>query len=456
MDDHVAHGVSRYVEDKATYVNFVVDSSLPVTLQRLREETQKDVILSKVVKYILNGWPKKVTDENIRKFFLCRDQLSFENGVIMRAFKVVIPNVLQASLLSELHKSHLGIVKSKAEARSRLWFPGIDKAIESMIAGCEICTQLRPSPARAPLAVWPHPLQPFYRVHVDFLGPINGELFFVIVDAHSKWVEVYRVNYTSSATVIAKLYDFMSRFGLIHTLVSDNATCFVSEEFTKFCLANGISHVTSPAYHPASNGQAESYVKIIKKGISCLLSSSNLKERYEKLLKYLFDYRNSVHSTTGSSPAQLVFGRKLRSRLDLINPISPPSPSESLTKFVKRQQCSQSRAYGGSNRQSFKAGDVVMYKKYQGNKQFTWNRGIVTTDCTTLVQVKKHKNQLIGKSLPPISNTGDVLDFTPELYETNTSPREDQAIVSQSCTREGDGDNEVALVEAPAGEMKWH
>ena len=179
-----------------------------------------------------------------------------------------------------------------------------------MIADCEVCTQLRQLPAHAPLALWPHPPQVFYRIHIDFLGPIHNRSYLIIVDAYSKWVEAYVMGTsTSSLSVINKLYEYMARFGLPHTIVSDNGTQFTSSEFKMFCVSNGISHVTSPAYHPASNGQAESYVKVVKKGIkSCMLSNSNIKELNNKLCKYLFDYRNSVHSSTGSSPAQLVFG----------------------------------------------------------------------------------------------------------------------------------------------------
>lgn len=225
---------AEFLDDRASYVNFVVDSSLPVTLNLLQEETRNDIILSKVIQYINNGWPRKVTEQSIFPYSLCKNQLSIENGVVMRGHKVVIPEKLQSKIISELHKSHLGIVKCKANARGTVWFPGIDKAIEAMIGGCKICTQLRPSPARAPLAVWPHPQYPFQRVHIDFLGPINGHLYLIMVDAHSKWPEVYKTKSTSSAIVIEKLYEFMSRYGLINTLVSDNATCSYQKSLNNF------------------------------------------------------------------------------------------------------------------------------------------------------------------------------------------------------------------------------
>ena len=40
----------------------------------------------------------------------------------------------------------------------------------------------------------------------------------------------------------------------------------------------------------------------------------------DKIARFLFSYRNLPHSTTGVSPTELMFGRQLRSRLDLLKP----------------------------------------------------------------------------------------------------------------------------------------
>jgi len=50
-------------------------------------------------------------------------------------------------------------------------------------------------------------------------------------------------------------------------LVTDNGSCFVSSEFENFLLKNGIKHITSAPYHPATNGLAERAVQIVKKGL---------------------------------------------------------------------------------------------------------------------------------------------------------------------------------------------
>ncbi|XP_059055782.1 uncharacterized protein K02A2.6-like [Achroia grisella] len=79
-----------------------------------------------------------------------------------------------------------------------------------MIGSCDICLQMRPSPPRATISPWPYPPHLFHRVHLDFLEPLHGRTFLVIVDAYSKWVEVYEMNICASIAVIEKLCEFMS------------------------------------------------------------------------------------------------------------------------------------------------------------------------------------------------------------------------------------------------------
>ncbi|XP_022816983.1 uncharacterized protein K02A2.6-like [Spodoptera litura] len=446
--------------DRASYINFVLEGSLPVTLKTLRDATGTDSTLRKVIDFVLNGWPRKMSDEGVKPFHACRTQLSYENGCIMRGHKVVIPEKLRTKILMELHQSHLGIVKTKAEARARVWFPGIDAALERLIGSCDVCMQSRPSPARAPIAHWEYPPTPFYRIHIDFLGPISGSTFLVVVDAYSKWVEVYNMKCnTSTSATIDKLYEFMSRFGIPHTLVSDNGTSFKSHDFEAFCRVNGISHVTSPTYHAASNGQAESYVKIIKKGIkTSLLSGNSARNLNNNLLKFLFDYRNSVHTLTGLSPAELVYGRKLRTRFDLLKP-EPPSPSSTAhANMVKRKQCLQNKT-GGHNTQVFAPGDIVYYKNHKVNGKFTWCKGTVMKkvgrvlyvikDKVTSNIVRKHKNQIIKYKGDDCYDGRDLeLDIDEESGGSTT-----ETLVPEhgppSGTGEGNEDSIVATNNSP-------
>ena len=141
-------------------------------------------------------------------------------------------------------------------------------------------------------------------------------MYLALIDAHSKWIEAFCTPTATSSAVIQELRTMFARFGLPETIVTDNGTCFVSAEFESFLEGNGIKHVTSAPYHPASNGLAERAVQIVKKGLKKLVSGSIC----DRLAKSLMAYRLTPQSTTGISPAELLLGRRPRSRLDLLKP----------------------------------------------------------------------------------------------------------------------------------------
>ncbi len=139
-----------------------------------------------------------------------------------------------------------------------------------------------------------------------------GKMFFVLIEAHSKWMDVYPVNSATSATTIECLRNSFSNHGLPELIVSDNGTCFISAEFKEFLHKNGVRHVTSAPYHASSNGLvAVQIVKtMLKKTVDGTIAT--------KLSRVLFSYR--IQTTTGLSPAELLYGRKLRCSMDFIHP----------------------------------------------------------------------------------------------------------------------------------------
>lgn len=97
----------------------------------------------------------------------------------------------------------------------------------------------------------------------------------MVVDAHTKWPEVVPVKSTSSSSTIEILRDLFARFGIPEQIVSDNGTQFVSEEFQTFVKSNGIRHITSAPYHPATNGLAERTVQTFKQAcVPCVKAPS--------------------------------------------------------------------------------------------------------------------------------------------------------------------------------------
>jgi len=82
---------------------------------------------------------------------------------------------------------------------------------------------------------------------------------------------------------------------------------------------NGIRVITSPPFHPSTNGAAENAVKTLK---ACLLKFMKANGKgisvSSVISRYLFNFRNTPHWVTGECPSMLMFGRNVRTRLDLL------------------------------------------------------------------------------------------------------------------------------------------
>jgi len=112
----------------------------------------------------------------------------------MWGHRLIISTKFRKELLQELHSTHLEIVKMKYLARSYVWWPKIDNDIEKITKECEKCLAYSDSPSRSVLHSWPWPEGPAQRVHLDFMGPVNGNMFVSIIDAYSKWVFIKYYN----------------------------------------------------------------------------------------------------------------------------------------------------------------------------------------------------------------------------------------------------------------------
>lgn len=307
-----------------------IDDS-PVTVHHFQRELASNPFLVQLMNYIHQGWPKSVPEE-FHPFWLCRAELSVQEGVILRANRVFVPPQFRNYVLSELHAGHQGMCALKAMARQSVWWPNIDKDLENVVRSCTTCQSEAAEPA-SHLSPWPYIKTPWSRIHIDHAGPFENHIVLVVVDAATKWLEAVPVSSTCSAATIAALSEMFARFGLPKTIVSDNGTSFTSEEFSNFLQKNGIVHVRTAPYHPQSNGQAERAVRSLKEAMR-KIKKGTFRER---LNGFLFYYRMSPNSSTGLSPACSMFSREIRSRLALLQP-EQRTASSGMSKFGVQEQ----------------------------------------------------------------------------------------------------------------------
>jgi hypothetical protein len=237
----------------------------------LVNSTREDPVLSAIIKALIRGSdPASVSDPEVTTYMKERSgTFTVVRDVLLRGDRVVIPSALRPNVLSKLHEVHQGIVKTKAIARSYIWWPGIDNGIIAMILTCPQCAEGMANLPKAPVMPWPVPQRAWSREHVDFAGPNNGHSYLIMVDAYSKWIEARETKGSFDVSVaIACCRDWFATHGIPDELVSDQGPAFRAEEFKQFLKSNAIRNIFSAPYHPATNGQAERTVKTLKQNLS--------------------------------------------------------------------------------------------------------------------------------------------------------------------------------------------
>ena len=121
---------------------------------------------------------------------LKRDELSTEEGCILWGSRLVVPPSCQKPVLDFLHQCHPGITHMKSLARSYVWWPNMDHALENITKQCDPCQFNKNNPSKAPLHPRMWPSRPWSRLHLDYAGPFMGKMFLVTVDALSKWLDI--------------------------------------------------------------------------------------------------------------------------------------------------------------------------------------------------------------------------------------------------------------------------
>ena len=279
-------------------------------------ETAKDPILSQLMRFVKEGWPHAFSEE-LKDFKKLENSLSTENGCVFYGLRVIIPSTLRNHILKLLHLGHFGMQRMKQLARSTVYWPRIDFDIEDLCRKCTSCGQFQNKPDKPSIHPWMMPEKPWSRLHLDHAINFLGRNWLVLVDAYSKYPCIHPTTSTSSKSTTAILEQEFAHFGYPHTLVTDNATTFMSQEFQAWCKQRGIVHLTGAPYHPATNGAAERLIQSFKQA----LRKSSLPPK-EALQEFLMQYRR-IPFASGLSPSELLNGRRIRTKIDTLVPSIP-------------------------------------------------------------------------------------------------------------------------------------
>nr|VZI39803.1 unnamed protein product [Spirometra erinaceieuropaei] len=210
-------------------------------------------------------------------------------------------------------------------------------------------------------------------------------------------------------------------------VVSDNGPAFTSAEFKDFMEKNGIRHLTTAPYHAASNGLAERAVQTIKHG----LDRQTEADLATKLSRFLFSYRITPNDSTGASPAELMFKRQLRTRLDLLNPSTQDRLIAKQTKMKER--------YDVSTRPRVVAPNESVYTRLE--HETNWCPAVVRKSEGQIVELELEGGRIVRRHLDQVRSRTDTvsgefgeLELPATLDRDPDIPRTEPLLPAQGTT----------------------
>ena len=364
---------TNYAED---YVKFIASHSVPnaLNLSDIATATKEDKTLQNVISSVkTNNWSEKLCEQD--KTYNAYAKLSQELTVlevdgleiILRGTRLVIPQTLQRHCVDLAHDGHLGIVKTKALLREKVWFPFIDTLVEEKCKNCIPCLSVSPHNPPEPIKVGELPQRPWDEVSIDFLGSIEGTNYFmVVIDDYSRFPIVETLTSLSAKAVLPRLERIFSMFGIPSVCRTDSGPPFQGDEFRQFAKQMGFKHRRITPLNPRANSVVERFMSPLQKAIkSAVIEGRDYKQEINRFLR---NFRACPHPSTGLPPGTVMFNRPMKT---LLPQFSVKRNDEHVRKRdteakLKRKLYSDKKM--GAKQSVTKPGDTVLVKQPKKNK----------------------------------------------------------------------------------------
>ncbi len=199
----------------------------------------------------------------------------------------------------------------------------MDSQVQSTVSTCIPCQSNDKTQVTHPAPLQPvqFPEGPWKKLGLDVVGPFETatpacRYAITLKDYHSKWPELAFASSAITEDVVKFLSTVFSRHGNPECIVTDNGTQFTSAVFAEFLKQRDIKHIRTSVYYPASNGAVERFHRALK---GCIQTAIQHTQPWNRAVtEWLQVYRATTHATTGVSPYELLYGRKMRTKLNIL------------------------------------------------------------------------------------------------------------------------------------------
>ena len=259
------------------------------------------------------------------------DSLDIKDGFLCRRFEdtrsletihqVVVPYALVGRVLRHFHDQpgsggHLGVNKTLKKIRQQFYWVGMCQDAHLCCMSCALCRSKK-GPRHKPRA----PLRrynvgvPWERVAVDMAGPYpttprGNKYLLVALDYFTRWPEAVPVPSMRADVARALVDHVFTRFGPPAELHSDQGRTFESDVLKSVLQLMGTRKTRTTPLHPQSDGAVEKLIGSLIRQLSIVDQSDQINWDLQVPL-VLLSFRAAPHTTTGVSPAMLMFGRDM-------------------------------------------------------------------------------------------------------------------------------------------------
>ena len=271
-----------------------------------------------ILKYIIQqGWPKTIKEvpQEIQKYWTFHEELTIEDGLILKGTRIVIPDEKREEILKQIHEGHLGLNKCQMCTKETVYWPGLNDQLEQLILNCQLCLKYSKLKNKCtPHTALGHevPPVPWSKVATDIFY-YEPQPYLLIVDYTSRFLIVRKLKSMSAQHIAEHFKSIFSEYGWPDTVVSDNRPCYMAKPFANLIKEYAVTHITSSLHYPQSNGLVEKFVQIVKNLFY------KAKEEGADINKYLMIYHNTPLASTSKSPMQMLQQRSARLQLPMSN-----------------------------------------------------------------------------------------------------------------------------------------
>jgi hypothetical protein len=275
-------------------------------------EQQSDSFTATIINKIQTG------QEYSPEYSYSQQLLWFQDGKSPSP-RIVIPKSMVPIILDHYHNSilagHLGVAKTLKKIALRYWWPTLNPDVENYVKSCHTCLRTKVLSAKPPGIMQNRiiPERPFDRVQFDLIGPLKAakvsraQFLLIVYDDLTKYAIVRSARSATTKVILNFILNEVSfTFGIPLVVNCDNASYFTSKMFEEILKTLGACPVFSTPYSHTASG-VERLNNALEKMLRAFINSNN--DNWSELLQsVVFAYNSSVHSTTGFSPAELLFG----------------------------------------------------------------------------------------------------------------------------------------------------